>query len=271
MANDSSAAASAKAKLRITIFGSAAGFPTQERTTTAIGLWRDGDLYLFDAGEPVAAHLARRRVSPDALRAVFITHLHADHSAGLPMLMQWLQLNHRARPLSLHLPSTAVGDFAGVLDMHYLFPDDLGFALEMRGVEGGRVYEAGDISVVALANRHLDGQAEKARRGGRDIEPQSFSYLVAVDGKRVLFSGDLAQPTELVVPAAGADLAIVELAHFTPEALGQALAATKLPRLVVTHLIHTLEPVEDQVCNRIRAAGFGGGILLARDGEEISL
>jgi ribonuclease BN (tRNA processing enzyme) len=257
--------------VRITIFGSAAGFPTKQRTNTAIGLWLGRDLYLFDAGEPVAAHLARRRVLPDALRAVFITHMHADHAAGLPMLMQWLQLNHRARPLWLHLPSGAVDAFAAMLEMHYLFLDQLGFDLVVQPVEGGKVYEVGDISVMALANRHLDGQAERLRRAGKQIEPQSFCYLMTANGKRVLISGDLAQPTELVIPAAGADLAIVEMAHFTPEALGETLAATRLPRLVLTHLIHTLEPVEEEICDRVRAAGFGGEVVLARDGEEITL
>lgn len=257
------------ATVRMTIFGSSAGFATKTRLNTAIGLWRDRELYLFDAGEPVSAHLARRGVSPEALRAVFITHMHADHSAGLPMLMQWLQLNRRTRPLSLFLPSGAVEAFGRVLDMHYLFPDQLGFDLTIVSVEGGRVYEAGDLSVMALANRHLDGQAERMRRAGRKEEPQSFSYLATVDGKRILVSGDLASPTEIVIPAASADVAIVELAHFPPEALGEALAATKLPRLVVTHLIHTLEPVEDQIVDRIRAAGFGGELHLARDGDEI--
>jgi ribonuclease BN (tRNA processing enzyme) len=257
--------------VRITIFGSAAGFPTKQRTNTAIGIWQDRDLCLVDAGEPVAAHLARRGISPDALRAIFITHMHADHAAGLPMLMQWLQLNHRTRPLWLHLPSGAVDAFAAVLEMHCLFVDELGFDLVVQPVEGGKAYEVGDISVMALANRHLDGQAERLRRAGKQIEPQSFCYLMTVNGRRVLISGDLAQPAELVIPVAGADLAIVEMAHFTPEALGETLAATRLPRLVLTHLIHTLEPVEDQICDRVRAAGFGGEVVLARDGEEVDV
>jgi len=257
--------------LRIIIFGSAAGFPTKERTNTAIGIWREHELHLIDAGEPVAAHLARRGVPPDHLRSVFITHMHADHSSGLPMLLQWLQLNQRGRPLSLYLPGVSAGAFQAVLELHYLFLETLGFELNIHSLKAGQVYEEGGMSLMALESRHLDGQADRLERAGKQPKGHSFSFVITADGKRLFISGDLSQPDEVIIPAAGADLAIVELAHFSPEALGEALSRVEVPRLVVTHLIHSLEAEAESIPARIKAGGYGGEIHVAQDGDEIEL
>jgi len=255
--------------LRVTIFGSSAGFPTKRRpNTTAVGLWRGESLYLLDAGGGVASQLARRGASPEALRAVFLSHMHADHMAGLPLLLQWLQLNKRKRPLAICLPEEGIGGLSELLNMCYLLPEWLGFDLELLAVQEGPGYEEEGLAVEAIPNRHLEGFVARLREIGDSRVGESFSYAVEADGKRVLFSADLAYAWEVPERVRGADLAIVELAHFTPEELGEALRGLALPRLVVTHLIHTLEPVEDEVPARISAAGYGGGILVAHDGDE---
>jgi ribonuclease BN (tRNA processing enzyme) len=258
-------------KIRLTIFGSSAGFPTEKRTSTCIGIWRgDQELYLIDSGEPTAAYLARRRVSPDTLRAVFITHPHVDHCGGLPMLLQWSQLNHRQRQLTIALPREIVVPLRDFLNAIYLLPELLGFDLDLEPVSAGTMYKDG-LTVEAIPNAHVAGAAEHARAAGYPALGESFSYRVKVDGKVLLLSGDLASPEEIVDAVQGADLAVVEMAHFTPEELGAALAATKLPRLVATHIIHTLEPVEEGIADRIRGAGFGGEIHVAKDGDEFEV
>jgi ribonuclease BN (tRNA processing enzyme) len=256
---------------RVTIFGSAAGLPTRERRNTAIGLWRDEELYLIDAGEPVAAQFAVREVPLEALRAVFITHTHIDHLGGLPMLLQWLQLNGRQGPLSLFLPAEAVSAFREFLELCFLYPDLLGFDRELRPVAPGKVYDRDGLTVEAFSNLHLIGQAERLRREGKGRTGQSFSFLATMDGKRILFSGDMAKASEITELAGRADLAIVEMAHFTPEELGEALAVTELPRVVLNHIIHTLEPEEKTLPARLKAAGFGGKVIVARDGTELEV
>ena len=43
------------------------------------------------------------------------------------------------------------------------------------------------------------------------------------------------------------------------------------PRLIATHLIHTLEPSENKVPARIRKGGHAGEVTVAHDGEEVAL
>jgi ribonuclease BN (tRNA processing enzyme) len=258
--------------MRVVVFGSAAGFPTKRRpNTTALGIWRGDALYLLDAGGGVASQLVRREMSPDALRAVFISHMHADHIAGLPLLVQWLQLNKRKRALPICLPQEGVGGFESLLNMCYLLPEWLGFELEVLGVEEGPGYEEAGVAVEAIPNRHLEGFVERLKEAGDPRRGESYSYTVEADGKRVLFSADLAYAGEVPERVRGADLAIVELAHFEPEELGEALAGLALPRLVLTHIKHTLEPVEDEIPARIKAAGYQGEVFMAHDGDEFTL
>ena len=256
---------------RIVFFGSSAGFPTETRTPTCIGLWRGKALYLLDCGESAAVHFARNKISPEALRAVFVSHTHVDHIGGLPMLLQWLQLNQRTAPLTLCLPAEAISHFRDYLDLLFLYPDLLGFDLEYRPIAPGKVYDRDGLLVEAFSNRHLAHHAERLRREGKGRSGQSFSYLVTVADKRLLYSGDILQPAEIAELAGRADLAIVELAHFPPEDLGAALAGATLPRLIATHLIHTLESVEAKVPARIRKGGYKGEVTVARDGEEVTL
>ena len=256
----------------VTIFGSSAGFPTKTRpNTTAIGVWRGTTLYLFDVGEGVAGQFARREISPDALRAIFISHMHADHTGGLPVLMQWLQLNKRKPSLDICMPPEGIEPFRNVLSMHYLLPEWLGFDLELLAVEEGPGWEGDGVSVEAIPNRHMEGFAERLREMGDSRPTASFSYAVEVDGKRILFTADLAHAWEVPERLKGSELAIVELAHYTPEELGEALSGLPLPRLVVTHLIHTLEPLAEEIPARIKAAGYGGEVVVACDGDEFSL
>jgi len=258
--------------IRAVVFGSAAGFPTRTRPrTTSIGLWRKGALYLVDAGDCAAASLVDRGVAPDAVRAVLITHTHADHTAGLPMLLQWLQLTHRGEPLPLYLPADALDEFRRVMDFHYLRPALLGFDLELRPVTPGRVYEEAGVVVDAAANRHLDSFAATLRQAGAAKVGHSFSYAMSVDQRRVVFSGDIATAGEVHDLVSGADLAFVELAHVAPEDLGRALSGTGLTHLVAVHVRDEYEPEEDELPGRINAAGFEGKVTIARDGTEVAL
>lgn len=254
---------------RVVVYGSAAGIPTRKRPHhTAIGLWRGEELYLLDAGEPTAAGFTHHRIPTEALQAVFITHTHADHIGGLPMLLQWHHLSQRRGPLAIYLPAEAVATVRAFLHLAYLLPDLVGFEYELRPVEGGRVHAAAGVEVEALPNRHLQPSAARVRALGVPAEGQSFSYRVSVDGKRVFFSGDLAEPAEAAELGGDADVAIVEVAHFPPEQLGAALAGRPLGRLVLSHIPHTLEPVEEQLPARVRAAGFEGEVYVAQDGSE---
>jgi ribonuclease BN (tRNA processing enzyme) len=57
--------------------------PNAKRSEPANALVVDRAVYLVDAGDGAADQLAKAGLSLQALRAVFISHLHFDHTGGL--------------------------------------------------------------------------------------------------------------------------------------------------------------------------------------------
>jgi hypothetical protein len=229
---------------RFTILGSAAGFTARRNSTaTTCGAMK----CISSCGRAGRGAVRGREIPVEALRAASSP---PTSITRLPMLAGGS--SQRAQSLSLFLPAEAVSGFREFLELCFLYSDLLGFERELRPVAPGKVYDRDGLIVEAFSNRHLVGQAERLRREGRGRTGQSFSYLATVNGKRIAFSGDMAKASEVTELAKRADLAVVEMAHFTPEELGEALAVTELPRVVLTHIIHPLEPEEKTLPARLR-------------------
>ena len=82
------------------------GGPAAKRTRSQpASLLQVGDKsYLIDAGDGVLRQLATIGVQPNAIDAVFITHLHFDHTAGLPAFMAFDLLGRRTAPVAVYGP-----------------------------------------------------------------------------------------------------------------------------------------------------------------------
>lgn len=64
-------------------------------------LWRGSRTLLLDCGYRVPHALWALSRDPDLLDGVWISHLHADHTFGLPALLLWMRLEGRTRPLTV--------------------------------------------------------------------------------------------------------------------------------------------------------------------------
>ena len=93
--------------MNLVFLGTSAGTPTKQRNVTGLALehaeaktW-----YLFDCGEGTQHQLLRTRHSLARLGAIFITHVHGDHTFGLPGLLASASMAGRTEPLAIIAPA----------------------------------------------------------------------------------------------------------------------------------------------------------------------
>ena len=176
--------------------------------------------YLVDAGEGIWRSIARaalvngdeftRGLSPEKLKHVFITHLHEDHTVGIPSLL----LN----PFKLNIPtSKEIYGPNGIRDMvsHIVAAWRIDIAAELSDgydPEGARatgheidfetsgvVYEDANVKVEAF--RTIHGPLE-----------DTFAYRFTSDDRVVTFTGDGGPYHRNVVDAAmNADVLVAEV------------------------------------------------------------
>ncbi|MBW4934133.1 ribonuclease Z [Marinobacter sp. F4206] len=90
-----------------TFLGTSAGTPTRSRNVTGLALSHSGrkPWYLVDCGEGTQHQLLRAHYSVMQLRAIFITHIHGDHTFGLPGLLTSASMLGRTEPLDIIAPA----------------------------------------------------------------------------------------------------------------------------------------------------------------------
>ncbi len=252
-------------------FGVGDGWPNADRNHSAFLYRLGGATLLIDCGEAVGRSLKASGLDYDALDRVLLSHLHFDHVGGFFMLVQGLWLEHRRRPLSVHLPADGAAPLRGMLEAGYLFEDLLGFELRFAPWHAGQGVTIEQTRVTPFPTTHLD----ELRRAFAPRHPQSFaaySFLLETDQLRVAHSADLGAVEDLdPLVREPLDLLVCELAHFPPEALFRYLRGRAIKRLALIHVARPLWRDQEALRRRVAAGLDGLPFVIPRDGEEITL
>ncbi|MBR6570207.1 MAG: ribonuclease Z [Clostridia bacterium] len=205
--------------MKITFLGTSHGVPEASRKCSCIMFEIAGNIYFVDMGTPVVEQLRKRGKSADAVKGVFITHMHGDHTDGLVQfvdLLTWyfktpdptIVLSHPEIEVALNLWLT--GTQAGREKK-----------INYQKVEEGVVFDDGVLKVTAIPTKHCPG---------------SFAYLLEAEGKTVLCTGDLSRPSEdFPYVDKKLDLMICESAHFPATDYLPVLDRIDVKKICVTH------------------------------------
>ena len=122
--------------LQVYFLGTAGALPTPVRNPSCIMIRRGSDTLLFDCGEGAQQQMMRSRCG-FTVNAVFISHWHADHFAGLIPLIQTMSLEKRKTELKIFGPE-AEKFVSNILDLGYF---GLRFPVEAINVpfEGSKI------------------------------------------------------------------------------------------------------------------------------------
>lgn len=125
--------------------------PLPGRFLTSVLVRREGDLFLFDAGEGTQVSIKMLNLKWKKISAIFISHMHADHVTGLPgMLMLSAQVD-REEPLYIIGPPKLeeyIEASRRILDMY------INYEIVFIPVEEGAVFKGEGFQVKAFPLRH---------------------------------------------------------------------------------------------------------------------
>jgi ribonuclease BN (tRNA processing enzyme) len=274
---------------RIIILGTGTPNADPERSGPAVAVVRGATAYLVDAGPGIvrrAAAAARRHqleaLAPNRLRLLFVTHLHSDHTLGLPDLILSPWVLERHDPLVVygppgikamvdHILAAYAADIRNRIDG--LEPaNETGYKVEVHEIAAGAVYRDSVMTVRAFAVPHGDWAAG-----------QSYGYRFESPDRTVVISGDTRASDAVVAACNGCDVLLHEV--YSAERFGTrppewqryhgnahtstvevaALAQRARPKLLV--LYHQLfwGATDADLLGELGRAGYRGRVVSARD------
>ena len=293
-------AAAATPGVTFTTLGTNSGPISNPARGESANLVRSGDTaVLVDVGDGAAEQLAKAGLHIGDLDAVFISHLHFDHTGGLFALVSLRFQAGYAQPLTIYGPPGTKALVAGLLKamepgtatVRTMRPKGAGdpdSGLTVVEIGDGAVLTVGPVKVRAAANSHYDTLP-------RDARPVSLSYRFDAPGRSMLFTGDTGpSPAVEALCGDGVDLLVSEIMdpklaiqhirerrpdipvfalpiveghfrkeHLSPEEVGKLAAACGAKALVLTHI--ALEDGELAGARETIATRYPGSITFAKD------
>lgn len=256
---------------KVICLGTGDGWPCADRNHSSYLYELAGTSLLIDCGESVVRSLTARRYDWNRLDAIVLSHAHADHIGGLPMLLQALWLEGRTRPMRIHLPGALIAPLRTMLRHGYLFDELFRFRLSFVPLGTRQRFRVGGLHITPHPTSHLDGFRRVFKRKHR-VGFEAFSFLIESNGRRIVHSADLGSPADLLpLLAAPADLVVSELAHFEPDALFATLSGRTIKRLAFIHLARAVRSRLATVKRLARRSLPETSCCFPDDGDEIAL
>jgi len=272
----------------VVILGTGTPNPDPERSGPAVAVVVGGNAYLVDAGPGLVrrAAAAAARYELPALTAarldrVFLTHLHSDHTVGLPDLIHTGWVAERPGPLRVLGPP---GTEAMARHLTEAWAEDIhvrttggqphtrdGWRVEAHDVaRPGMVYRDDQVTIRAFAVPH-------------PAWPLAFGYRFETGGRVIVISGDTGPSDSVVTACAGCDILIHEVysaersrtlpadwrayhgvAHTSTVELAKLATRARPGLLVLYHQLYW-GASDDDLLREIREAGYQGPVVSARD------
>lgn len=252
------------AELAVQVLGSGGPIPDDDRASSGYLIWSKGKAkVMVDIGGGVFLRFGASGAKISDLDVLAISHLHADHVAGLSAFLKGGYFSDRQRPLPLLGPSgnerfPAVDTFLkALLDAKSGSYRYLSGYLAGKGlfkVEPKVLSAKSEKSVRAFENKMLKIDAVGIHHG----TIPSIGYLVTIGGMKIAFTGDQSVKSTAFAPMIkGADLLIahhvipesatnLQQLHRLPSQLGMLAKEAGVKKMVLSHnMKRSLEVLEE--------------------------
>jgi len=193
---------------KVTLLGTGNPRPVMSRFGPSILVEAGKEKLLFDCGRGATQRLYQLNIPFTAITGLFLTHLHSDHTVGIPDLWLTGWVLGRDTPLPVwgpkgtkammkHLQEAYAFDIHIRRDVDTKLPG-AGVMVIAKDIEEGLVYDNGGVKVTAFLVDH------------GEIKP-AFGYRLDYGGHSVTLSGDTRPSENLIRFAHGTDVLIHEV------------------------------------------------------------
>lgn len=270
-------------QMKVVLLGTGTPNCEADRMGSSLAVVNGDQAVLVDCGPGVVRRMLQASerepsLEPTRVSTCFLTHLHSDHTAGLPDLYLSPVVLGRTSPLVLFGPP-GTDKLASYVESAYesdatersngLEPSSgVGYRIESRETEGGIVGFLSGMDVTALPAEHGSWTA--------------FGYRFEAGGKCVVVSGDTAPYEGIEEAYSGADVLVHEVystkgfagrtaewqayhsaCHTSSSQLSEIASTVKPKLLVLTHQLYWGVSDEELVAE-VRE-GFSGEVVSGKD------
>jgi ribonuclease BN (tRNA processing enzyme) len=255
--------------------------PTASGPSTAIVV--GSRVFLFDAGPGVMRRMSAAKLPVDGPAALFITHLHSDHTLGYPDVIFTTWVMGRSKPLEAYGPhglqamtDHIIAAWKEDIDvrtngLEHESPN--GYAVHVHEIAPGVVYDSGGVRITAIPVLHGSWK-------------EAYGYRIDTPDRSIVISGDTRPSAALQAAARGVDILIHEVhpsgqsrrageataewTHYLSEfhtsdvELGR-LAAAANPKMLVLYHFAAQATAGDSVVAAIRREGYHGRVVVGKD------
>ncbi len=236
------------------LLGTGAALSDGGRTTTMLAVEAGPSVFLVDCGGDAAHRLLAAGLSLAKLSGLIVSHEHADHVAGFPLLMERLWLAGIGARFPVYGIAPAIAQARRIHDAfdieswpnypeieYHEFPEE----------HGALVVENDDLVVTAAPGDH-------------SVPVVGFRFEAKASGKVLAYSCDTQYSPAIVELADGADLLIHEASgpapgHSAPGVAGRVAREAGVKALVLIHL-PPLQGQEEAWLEQARES-FHGAVL----------
>ena len=266
------------------VLGAGMPVPDPNHSGPAYAMVFGDRVFLIDAGAGVMRRAAAAGLPIDGFTRVLITHLHSDHTLGLPdvLLTTWVMGRRTAmtvigppglRAMTDHVFAAWQEDIAIRTDGLEQGQRD-GHRATVVETTGGVVYDSMGVRITAVQVPHGDWAS-------------AFAYVVTTPTRKFVLSGDTALSDALADAARDADVLVHETypsVRLQPEAriggdawprymrafhtsdveVGALAKRAGIKQLVLSHIVR-MGGTNAELIAGVRKGGYTGSVMIARD------
>lgn len=253
--------------MRAIFLGTADGHTSARREHSGILLQAEESSILLDCGAAAARFLLFKKIEADVPEILWISHMHSDHTGQVSQLIQSLWLRTRRAPLHVFGPAAVLSDMKDWLEKCLLFPELIGFPIVWHPVKPGKTYVQGPFTLTPFATQHLANLASHFKRAYPKTCFDCYGVIIEHEGKRHVYSADLAHPIELLPALKGGKVTalLCELTHFPERELFHEVAKHQVQSVWITHYPDHLVRREAELKLIAREEKYRGEVHLMHD------